>query len=522
MAMLGTVALTGYLYVVIPKGFFPQQDTGQIVGITEAAEDISFPAMAQRQQALVDILLKDPAIDSVSNYIGPGGPTATLNQGRVFIALKPHDQRDVSADQVINRLRPQLARIQGIALYMQAAQDITIGARLTKTQYQYTLTDADSNELAHWSAIFVDKMKGVPGVIDVASDQANGGPMLNVTVNREVASSFGILPSTIDNVLDDAFGQRIVSTIFTPLNQYHVVLEVDPRFQYSPQALRDIYLNSSAGQQVPLSTLVNSDIRPAPIVVNHQGLFPSVTISFNLRPGVALGDAVAAIQRIEKQTGKPASLATSFQGNAQAFQASLSGMPLLIGAALVVIYIILGVLYESAIHPITILSTLPSAGIGALLLLMAVHMDLSVIAMIGIILLIGIVKKNGIMLVDFALEVERSEGLGSRGVDLPRLHHAVPPDPDDHHGGAAGRCAADAGHRDGVGDLPAARLCDRGRPAVVPGPHALHHARCLPVSRPARRAVAFAAPDRRQGLAAGLRPPPGGVMLPPGSSALAR
>jgi multidrug efflux pump len=255
-------------------------------------------------------------------------------------------------------------------------------------------------------------MKGIPGIIDVASDQANAGPMLNVTVNREVASSFGILPSTIDNALDDAFGQRIVSTIFTSLNQYHVVLEVDPRFQYSPQALRDIYLNSSGGQQVPLSTLVNSTIKPAPIVINHQGMFPSVTISFNLNPGVALGDAVAAIRQIEKQTGKPLSLATSFQGNAQAFQASLSGMPMLIGAALIVIYIILGVLYESAIHPITILSTLPSAGIGALLLLMAVHMDLSVIAMIGIILLIGIVKKNGIMLVDFALEVERSEGLG--------------------------------------------------------------------------------------------------------------
>jgi hydrophobe/amphiphile efflux-1 (HAE1) family protein len=412
MVMLGTIALTGYLYVVIPKGFFPQQDTGQIVGITEAAQDISFPAMAQRQQALVDILLKDPAIESVSNYIGPGGPTATLNQGRVFIVLKPGNQRNVSADQIINRLRPQLAKIQGIALYMQAAQDITIGARLTKTQYQYTLTDADSTELAHWSAIFVEKMKGIPGIIDVASDQANAGPMLNVTVNREVASSFGILPSTIDNALDDAFGQRIVSTIFTSLNQYHVVLEVDPRFQYSPQALRDIYLNSSGGQQVPLSTLVNSTIKPAPIVINHQGMFPSVTISFNLNPGVALGDAVAAIQQIEKQTGKPLSLATSFQGNAQAFQASLSGMPMLIGAALIVIYIILGVLYESAIHPITILSTLPSAGIGALLLLMAVHMDLSVIAMIGIILLIGIVKKNGIMLVDFALEVERSEGLG--------------------------------------------------------------------------------------------------------------
>ena len=412
MVMLGTIALTGYLYVVIPKGFFPQQDTGQIVGITEASQDISFAAMVQRQQALVDVLLKDPAIESVSNYIGPGGPTATLNQGRVFIVLKPSYQRDVSADQVINRLRPQLAKIQGIALYMQAAQDITIGARLTKTQYQYTLTDADSTELAQWSATFVEKMKAIPGVIDVASDQANAGPMLDVTVNREVASTFGILPSTIDNVLDDAFGQRIVSTIFSPLNQYHVVLEVDPRFQYSPQALKDIYLNSSGGQQVPLSTLVNSTIKPAPIVINHQGMFPSVTISFNLQPGVALGNAVTAIQQIEKETGKPLSLTTSFQGNAQAFQASLSGTPLLIGAALIVIYIILGVLYESAIHPITILSTLPSAGIGALLLLMAVHMDLSVIAMIGIILLIGIVKKNGIMLVDFALQVERTEGLG--------------------------------------------------------------------------------------------------------------
>jgi hydrophobe/amphiphile efflux-1 (HAE1) family protein len=412
MVMLGTIALTGYLYVVIPKGFFPQQDTGQIVGITEASQDISFAAMVQRQQALVEVLLKDPAIESVSNYVGPGGPTATLNQGRVFIVLKPGNQRDVSADQVINRLRPQLAKIQGIALYMQAAQDITIGARLTKTQYQYTLTDADSTELTHWAAIFVEKMKAIPGVIDVASDQANAGPMLNVTVNREVASSFGILPSTIDNALDDAFGQRIVSTIYSPLNQYHVVLEVDPRFQYGPQALKDIYLNSSGGQQVPLSTLVNSTIKPAPIVINHQGMFPSVTISFNLQPGVALGNAVAAIQQVEKETGKPLSLATSFQGNAQAFQASLSGTPLLIGASLIVIYIILGVLYESAIHPITILSTLPSAGIGALLLLMAVHMDLSVIAMIGIILLIGIVKKNGIMLVDFALQVERTEGLG--------------------------------------------------------------------------------------------------------------
>ena len=411
LVMLSTIALTGYLYVIIPKGFFPQQDTGQIVGITEAAQDISFPAMSERQQAVVDILNNDPAVQSVASYIGPGGPTATLNQGRIFIVLKPKPERKASADQVIERLGPRLARIQGIRLYMQAAQDITIGARLSKTQYQYTLTDADSNELSNWSANFLTKLRALDLITDVASDQANAGPRLEVTANREVASSFGILPTTIDNTLDDAFGQRIVSTMFTSLNQYHVVMEVDPRFQYGPEALKDIYLNSATGQQVPLSTLVHSAIKPAPILINHQSLFPSVTISFNLRPGVALGDAVTAIQKIEKDTGKPASLSTSFQGNAQAFQSSLSGTPLLIGAALIVIYIILGVLYESLIHPITILSTLPSAGIGALLLLLAVHMDLSVIAIIGIILLIGIVKKNGIMLVDFALEVERNQGL---------------------------------------------------------------------------------------------------------------
>jgi hydrophobe/amphiphile efflux-1 (HAE1) family protein len=411
LVMLSTIALTGYLYVIIPKGFFPQQDTGQIVGITEASQDISFPAMSERQQALVGILLTDPDIESVASYIGPGGPTATLNQGRIFIVLKPKPGRKVSADQIIRRLEPQLARIQGITLYMQAAQDITIGARLSKTQYQYTLTDADSNELTHWSAIFLGKLRALDIITDVASDQANAGPRLNVTVNREVASSFGILPSAIDNTLDDAFGQRIVSTMFTALNQYHVVMEVDPRFQYGPEALNDIYLNSASGQQVPLSTLVHSVIQPAPILINHQNIFPSVTISFNLKPGAALGNAVTAIQAIEKETGKPESLSTSFQGNAQAFQSSLKGTPLLIGLALVVIYIILGVLYESLIHPITILSTLPSAGIGAVLLLLAVHMDLSVIAIIGIILLIGIVKKNGIMLVDFALEVQRQHGL---------------------------------------------------------------------------------------------------------------
>jgi hydrophobe/amphiphile efflux-1 (HAE1) family protein len=413
MVMLGTIGLTGYLYIVIPKGFFPQQDTGMIVGIAEAAQDISYTAMTQRMEAVIGRVLKDPAVFSVGAQIGAGGATATLNDGRMFIALKPRDQRDASADQVIRRLQTSLAGIQGITLYMQAAQDITVGARLNKTQYQYTLTDADSNELNHWSAIFLDKLKQIPGIADVTSDQENAGPRLNTTVNREVASSFGILPATIDNTLDDAFGQRIVSTMFTSLNQYHVVLEVDPRFQSGPEALKGIYVPSSNGQEVPLSTLTTSTITAAPIVINHSGMFPSTTISFNLKPGTALGDAVNAIRQFEKESGKPASLVTTFQGNANAFLSALSGEVILILAALVVIYIILGVLYESYIHPITILSTLPSAGIGALLLLMAVHMDFSVIAMIGVILLIGIVKKNGIMLVDFALHVQREQGLGS-------------------------------------------------------------------------------------------------------------
>ena len=294
---------------------------------------------------------------------------------------------------------------------MQAAQDITIGGRVSKTQYQYTLDDADPGELGHWAALFLDKIKAIPGIVDVTTDQLSAGPRLDVTIKRDVAASYGIQPSTIDNTLDDAFGQRIVSTMYTTLNQYHVVLEVEPQFQYSPATLNNIYVPSSTGQQVPLATLVDSVVKVAPLVVNHQGQFPSVTISFNLMPGTAIGQAVNAIQQVEKQLGKPLSLQTSFQGNAQAFGASLSSTPILIVAALFVIYLILGVLYESLIHPITIISTLPSAGLGALLLLMAVHYDLSVIAIVGIILLIGIVKKNGIMLVDFALHVEHSEGL---------------------------------------------------------------------------------------------------------------
>jgi hydrophobe/amphiphile efflux-1 (HAE1) family protein len=411
MVMFATIILTGYLYYVIPKGFFPLQDTGMLFAISEASQDISFPAMAERQQALMNIVMQDPAVESVSDFMGPGGSTPTLNQGRGFVVLKPLEKRKISALDVIARLQPKLAQVQGAKLYLQPAQDITIGARISKTQYQYTLYDADSRELDHWTEIFLNKMRSMPQISDVATDQENAGPMLNVTTNREVASTFGILPVTIDNTLDDAFGQRIVSTMFTELNQYHVVLEVSPEFQYSPESLKDIYVNSSTNQQVPLSTLVHSDIRPAPIVINHQGMFPSATISFNLKPNVALGQAVDAIRQFEKDSGKPISVATSFQGNAQAFQASLASTPILIAVALIVIYIILGVLYESTIHPLTILSTLPSAGIGALLILMAVHLDLSVIAIIGIILLIGIVKKNGIMLVDFALQAEREQDI---------------------------------------------------------------------------------------------------------------
>jgi multidrug efflux pump subunit AcrB len=410
MSMFATIALTGYLYVVIPKGFFPQQDTGLIIGLSEAAQDISYQAMAERQQALLDAITRDPAVASVGSAVGAGGGTTTVNNGRVFIALKPRAQRG-SMDQVLARLRTNLAKIQGITLYMQAAQDITIGGRVSKTQYQYTLDDADAGELNHWAALFLDKIKTVPGITDVTTDQLNAGPMLDITIKREVASTYGILPYTIDNTLDDAFGQRIVSTMYTALNQYHVVMEVDPKFQYSPEALTGIYVKSSSGQEVPLSTLVDSVVKVSPLVVNHQGQFPSVTISFNLLPGTAIGQATAAIQKIENELHKPLSLQTSFQGNAQAFGQSLSTTPILIVAALFVIYLILGVLYESLIHPITIISTLPSAGLGALLLLMAVHFDLSVIAIVGIILLIGIVKKNGIMLVDFAMHVERQEGL---------------------------------------------------------------------------------------------------------------
>ncbi len=411
--MILTVCLTVAMFVRIPKGFFPQQDTGMIVGITEGSQDISPQSMANRQQAILDVVSKDPAVASAIGYIGPGGATVTENDGRMFITLKPHGQRNVSADQVIARLNRALQPIQGITLYMQAAQDINVGARLSKTQYQYTLVDVDSDELNHWAPILLQKMQGLPELADVASDQQSAGPTLKVEINRDVASRLGVDPAYVDSILYDAFGQRHVARIYTTLNEYYVILEVDPGYQLGPNALSRIYAKSTSGGMVPLSQFATVSRSTAPLAINHQGQFPSVTLSFNLAPNSTIGAAVSAIQKTTADLHMPPSIATSFQGNAQAFQSSLGSTPILIVAALVAVYLILGMLYESTIHPLTIISTLPSAGLGALLTLSLVGMPLDVIGIIGIILLIGIVKKNGIMLVDFALAEERDHGLSS-------------------------------------------------------------------------------------------------------------
>ena len=410
--MILTICLTMAMFVWIPKGFFPQEDTGLILGISEGSQDISPQSMANRQQAVLDVVSKDPGVVSAVGYIGPGGATVTENEGRVFITLKPVAQRS-PIDEVIRRLDRALQPIQGIRLYMQAAQDITVGARLSKTQYQYTLVDVDSDELNHWAPILLQKMQALPQLADVASDQQSAGPTLKVEINRDVASRVGVDPALVDSILYDAFGQRHVARIYTTLNEYYVILEVDPSYQLGPNALSRIYAKSSGGGMVPLSQFATISPSTAPLAINHQGQFPSVTLSFNLAPNSTIGAAVSAVQKAAADLHMPSSIATSFQGNAQAFQSSLSSTPILILAALVAIYLILGVLYESTIHPLTIISTLPSAGLGALLTLMLVGMPLDVIGIIGIILLIGIVKKNGIMLVDFALAEERDRGLSA-------------------------------------------------------------------------------------------------------------
>jgi multidrug efflux pump len=411
LVTIGTLVLTIFLYIVVPKGFFPVQDTGQILGISEASQKISFEGMVDKQQHLASIILKDPDVENIASFIGVDGINTTVNSGRIQINLKPRDGRSVSASQIIRRLQPQLAAVQGVTLYMQPVQDLTVEDRVSRTQYQYTMEDANPAELTAWTTRLVDKLHTVPELLDVASDMQNGGLQAAVTVDRDTASRLGILPQNVDDTLYDAFGQRQVSTIFTQANQYHVVLEVDPRFQQTPDDLKNIYLRGSGGADIPLSSFTHVERKPAPLSINHQGQFAAATISFNLAPGTSLGKAVQAIQQVEQQIGMPASIHTSFQGTAAAFQNSLRNEPLLILAAVITVYIVLGVLYESYIHPITILSTLPSAGVGALLALLIFHMDLGVVGLIGIVLLIGIVKKNAIMMIDFALEAERKQGM---------------------------------------------------------------------------------------------------------------
>ncbi len=405
-----TLALTVALYVFVPKGFFPVQDTGVIQGISEAGQSISFAAMAERQQALAREILKDPAVESLSSFIGVDGVNPTLNTGRMLVNLKPRAARDADASAVIRRLQPRLAQLPGITLYMQPVQDLTVEDRISRTQYQFSLEDADPERLALWVPRMVERMRAIPALADVASDLQDRGLQAWLEIDRDAAGRLGLSMSAIDNALYSAFGQRQVSTIFTQANQYRVVLEVAPQFQASPGSLEAIHVSASTGQLVPLSSIARVIERPTALVVNHLGQFPAATISFNLAPGASLGEAVDAIHAAERELGLPASIQTRFQGAALAFQASLASTLWLILAALVTMYIVLGVLYESYIHPVTILSTLPSAGVGALLALMLAGTDLGIVAVIGIVLLIGIVKKNAIMMIDFALDAERNEG----------------------------------------------------------------------------------------------------------------
>ncbi len=411
LVAIGTMALTVVLYLVVPKGFFPVQDTGVIQGISEAPQSISFRAMSERQQRLAEVILQDPAVASLSSYIGVDGDNPTLNSGRLLINLTPRAERDVSASQIIERLRPELARIPGIELYLQPVQDLSIEDRVSRTQFQFSMESPDISLLEEWVPKLVSALREQPELTDVASDLQNRGLQVFLQIDRDMAGRLGVSIADIDNALYDAFGQRQISTIYTQSSQYRVVLESENAGSIGPAALRQIHVKAADGQQVALSTLAQVEERAASLLINHIGQFPAATLSFNLASGVSLGEAVAVIERVEQEIGIPPAVQTRFQGAAEAFRASLSSTLLLILAAIVTMYIVLGVLYESYIHPITILSTLPSAGVGALLALLISGNELGLIAIIGIILLIGIVKKNAIMMIDFALDAERNQGM---------------------------------------------------------------------------------------------------------------
>jgi multidrug efflux pump len=413
LVTVATLLLTAWLALVIPKGFFPLQDTGQVVGVTEAAADVSFPRMMGLQQKLAEAALEDRDVATVASFIGADGTNPTANSGRLSIVLKPHGKR-ASADAIMARLKLRLAQVEGIQVFLQPVQDLQIESRSSRTQFQYTLEDADPAELAEWAPRMEQALSALPQLRDVASDSQNDGLQLKLTIDRDTASRVGVLPQAVDDALYDAFGQRQVSTIFTQLNQYRVILELKPEFQTDPTTLDRLYVRSQSGEMVPLSAIAHSQIGPTALAINHQGQFPAVTLSFDTAAGMALGDAVDAIRAVEAKIGLPPGVRASFTGTAQAFQESLASEPLLILAALITVYIVLGVLYESYIHPVTILSSLPSAGVGAFLALMIFRTEFSIIALIGIILLIGIVKKNAIMMIDFALEAEREEKLPPR------------------------------------------------------------------------------------------------------------
>ncbi len=404
---IGTAALSVYLYIAVPKGFFPQQDTGRIGGSVQAAQDISFDSMKVKMRRFVQIVMEDPAVETI---VGFAGGNTSANQGRMFITLKPLQERKISADQVIGRLRRKLAVVPGATLFMQSAQDLTIGGRMSQAQYQYTLQGENLEELNTWAPRLLTKLRSIPQLRDVNTDQQTHGLQASIVIDRDTAARLGVAPVTIDNALYDAFGQRQVSTIYRQLNQYHVVMEVDPKFQQTPETLTMVYVRSSNGQMVPLSAFAHFATTNTSLAVAHQGQWPSVTLSFNLALGVSLGEATQVIEQAENSIGLPGSIHASFQGTAAAFQDSLANEPILILTALGTVYIVLGILYESYIHPITILSTIPSAGVGALLALLLTHNELNVIGLIGIILLIGLVKKNAIMMIDFALDAERREG----------------------------------------------------------------------------------------------------------------
>ena len=408
---VASMAATVWLYVIVPKSLLPDQDTGVIIGVTDSAQSTSFRAMVDRQRAVAEIVGRDPDVASVASFVGAGAVNATVNSGRLYINLKPRDHRKASASQIIDRLRAAAEPVQGISLFMQAAQDVQIDSRVSRTQFQYTLQDADVVELSEWAPKLLAALRNKPELVDVATDQQSGGLQVKVEIDREKASRLNVLTQAIDDTLYDAFGQRQVSTIFTQLNQYRVILELDPQYQLTPESLNKIYVKSTTGQMVPLGSFAKISIATAPLTIVHQGQFPAVTLSFNLSPSGSLGAAVKAIEAAEKEIDLPETVVATFTGSAAEFRSSLQSQPFLVLAALVVIYIVLGVLYESYVHPITILSSLPSAGAGALLALMVTGQSLSLVALIGIILLIGIVQKNAIMMIDFALDAERTEGL---------------------------------------------------------------------------------------------------------------